>query len=223
MKLFSKNLPVFILILSLISVFIINSSNASALSKYGSSGNEVTQIQQKLRSLGYYYGAVDGVFGTETKKAVIAFQKNCGLTPDGIVGNKTLTYLGLSSSSSPNSYGFTQSEIDLLARTISAESRGEPYEGQVAVGAVILNRIEHPSFPNTMAGVIYQSGAFSCIDDGQINEPVQESCKRAALDAMNGWDPSGGAIYYYNPVTATSKWIRSRPIIATIGKHVFCS
>lgn len=223
MKILSKKLPVFILIISLVSVFVINSYNASALSKYGSTGNEVTQIQQKLQALGYYNGSVDGVFGSETKKAVIAFQKNCGLTPDGIVGNKTLTYLGLSSSSSPNSYGFTQSEIDLLARTISAESRGEPYEGQVAVGAVILNRIEHPSFPNTMAGVIYQSGAFSCIDDGQINEPVQESCKRAAIDAMNGWDPSGGAIYYYNPVTATSKWIRSRPVIATIGKHVFCS
>ena len=145
------------------------------------------------------------------------------MTADGIAGTKTLTYLGLSSSSSSNSYGFTQSEVELLARTISAESRGEPYEGQVAVGAVILNRIEHPSFPNTMAGVIYQNGAFSCIDDGQINEPVYESSKRAAVDAMNGWDPSGGAIYYYNPVTATNKWIRSRPIIVTIGKHVFCS
>lgn len=213
-----------LLVLSLVTAFIINESNAAALSKYGSSGSEVTEIQQKLQSLGFYSGSIDGVYGTETKKAVTEFQKSCGLTPDGIAGTKTLTYLGLSSSSSgSNSYGFTQSEVELLARTISAESRGEPYEGQVAVGAVILNRIEHPSFPNTMAGVIYQNGAFSCIDDGQINEPVYESCKRAAVDAMNGWDPSGGAIYYYNPVTATSKWIRSRPIIATIGKHVFCS
>ena len=212
-----------LLVFSLITSFLISSSNAHALSKYGSTGNEVTQIQQRLQSLGYYSGTIDGIYGKETKNAVIAFQKNCGLTADGIAGSKTLTYLGLSSSSSSNSSGFTQSEVDLLARTISAESRCEPYEGQVAVGAVILNRIEHPSFPNTIAGVIYQSGAFSCIDDGQINEPVYESSKRAAVDAMNGWDPSGGAIYYYNPVTATSKWIRSRPIIATIGKHVFCS
>ena len=210
-----------VLALSLMTAFILNESNAFALSKYGSSGSEVTQIQQKLHSLGYYSGSIDGIYGTNTKKAVTEFQKSCGLTPDGIAGTKTLSYLGLSSSS--NNYGFTQSETDLLARTISAEARGEPYEGQVAVGAVILNRIEHPSFPNTMAGVIYQNGAFSCIDDGQINQPVSESSKRAAVDAMNGWDPSGGAIYYYNPVTATSKWIRSRPIMVTIGAHVFCS
>ena len=209
------------LVISILAVFVINDSGASALSKYGSSGSEVTQIQQKLSSLGFYNGAIDGIYGTKTRDAVTEFQKSCGLTPDGIAGSKTLTYLGLSSSS--DNYGFTQSEIDLLSRTISAEARGEPYEGQVAVGAVILNRIEHPSFPNTLAGVIYQNGAFSCIDDGQINEPVYESSKRAAVDAMNGWDPSGGAIYYYNPVTATSKWIRTRPIIVTIGAHVFCS
>ena len=149
-----------------------------------------------------------------------AFQRSVGLTADGIAGSKTLLYLGLSGSS--GNYGYSQSEIDLLARTISAESRGEPYEGQVAVGAVILNRVEHPSFPNTIAGVVYQKGAFSCVDDGQINQPVAESSKRAARDALNGWDPSGGCIYYYNPVTATSKWIRSRPIMLTIGKHVFC-
>ncbi len=209
------------LIFSILTVFVVGENRASALSKYGSSGSEVTRIQQKLNSLGYYNGPVDGIYGTKTKDAVIAFQKSCGLTPDGVAGSKTLTYLGLSSSS--NNYGYTQSEIELLARTISAESRGEPYEGQVAVGAVILNRIEHPSFPNTLAGVVYQSGAFSCMDDGQINEPVHETSKRAAIDALNGWDPSGGAIYYYNPVTATSKWIRSRPIMVTIGSHVFCS
>lgn len=194
---------------------------AESLSKYGSTGSEVTQIQEKLTSLGFYSGPVDGVYGTQTKNAIINFQKSCGLTADGIAGSKTLTYLGLNSSS--NSYGFTQSEIDLLARTISAESRGEPYQGQVAVGAVILNRIEHPSFPNTLAAVIYQDGAFSCVDDGQMDEDVYESSKRAAIDAINGWDPSGGAIYYYNPVTATNKWIRSRPVIVTIGAHIFCS
>lgn len=209
------------LVISILTVFLINENSASALSKYGSSGSEVTQIQEKLSSLGFYDGAIDGIYGTKTRDAVTAFQQSCGLTADGIAGSKTLTYLGLSSSS--DNYGFTQSEIELLARTISAESRGEPYEGQVAVGAVILNRVEHPSFPNTIAGVVYQSGAFSCMDDGQIDEPVYESSKRAAIDALNGWDPSGGAIYYYNPVTATNQWIRSRPIIVTIGAHVFCS
>ena len=206
--------------LSVFSVFLIYDTGAFALSKYGSSGTEVTQIQQKLSSLGYYNGAIDGVYGTQTKNAVIRFQKDCGLTADGIAGSKTLTYLGLSSSNS--NYGYSQGEIDLLARTISAEARGEPYEGQVAVGAVILNRVEHPSFPNTIAGVVNQSGAFSCMDDGQFNQPISDTSRKAAVDAVNCWDPSGGAIYYYNPVTATSKWIRSRPIIVTIGAHVFC-
>ena len=207
-----------LLVLSLAAAII--GMHVSALSKYGSTGGEVTQIQQKLQSLGFYSGAVDGVYGKQTRDAVVAFQKSVGLTPDGIAGSKTLLYLGLSESS--GSYGYSQSEVDLLARTISAEARGEPYEGQVAVGAVILNRVEHPSFPNTIAGVVYQKGAFSCIDDGQINQPVAESSKRAAVDALNGWDPSNGCIYYYNPVTATSRWIRSRPLMLTIGKHVFC-
>lgn len=207
-----------LLVLSLTAAFI--GMHVSALSKYGSTGGEVTQIQQKLQSLGFYSGAVDGIYGKQTRDAVTAFQRSVGLTPDGIAGSKTLLYLGLSGGS--NNYGYTQSEVDLLARTISAEARGEPYVGQVAVGAVILNRVEHPSFPNTIAGVVYQSGAFSCVDDGQINEPVAESSKNAARDALNGWDPSNGCIYYYNPVTATSKWIRSRPIMLTIGKHVFC-
>lgn len=210
-----------ILVFSLIAVFITNDSNAFALSKYGSTGSEVTQIQQKLAGLGYYSGKIDGIYGSGTRQAVTDFQRDYGLTADGIAGSKTLNALGISSSS--GTYGFTDSEISLLARTISAESRGEPYEGQVAVGAVILNRIEHPSFPNTMAGVIYQNGAFSCVDDGQMDEDVYEISKRAAIDALNGWDPSGGAIYYYNPVTATNKWIRSRPVIVTIGAHIFCS
>lgn len=212
-----------VLILIVTTFFISNNFDldASSLSKYGSTGGKVTQIQQKLTELGFYNGNIDGVYGTGTKNAVAAYQKSVGLTADGIAGSKTLNSLGIGSVS--NSYGFTQSEIDLLARTISAESRGEPYHGQVAVGAVILNRIEHPSFPNTLAGVIYQEGAFSCVADGQMNEEVYESSKRAAIDALNGWDPSGGAIYYYNPVTATNKWIRSRAVIVTIGDHVFCS
>lgn len=193
---------------------------ASALSKQGSRGDEVIAIQTKLSELGYYTGNIDGIFGTGTKNAVINFQKDNGLAADGIAGEKTLSALGISADSGNGE--FSQSEIALLTRIISAESRGEPYEGQVAVGAVILNRITHPSFPNTLSGVIYQPGAFSCLNDGQVNEPVAESAQRAARDAMNGWDPTGGAIYYFNPKTATSKWILSRPVITTIGSHRFC-
>lgn len=197
------------------------SSQANALSKLGSRGTEVRQIQDKLKSLGYYSYGVDGIYGAQTKAAVTRFQKSRGLSADGIAGSKTLLYLGLSKSSgSKNTSG--SSNLNLLARIVSAESRGEPYSGQVAVAAVILNRTEHPSFPDTIAGVVYQPGAFTAITDGQINEPVHESAKKAAQAAINGWDPSGGAIYYYNPVTAKSQWIRSRPVIVTIGEHVFC-
>ncbi len=211
----------FTITLSVLIIFMsLTSSSAQAVSKYGSSGDEVVKIQQKLSELGYYDGSVDGKFGTKTKKAVIAFQKDNNLSADGIVGDKTLKALGITTSSSNST--FTQSEISLLARIISAESRGEPYEGQVAVGAVILNRIDHPSFPNTIAGVVYQPLAFSCVDDGQINEPVADSAFKAANDAINGWDPSGGAIYYYNPDKASNKWILSRTIICSIGKHKFC-
>lgn len=195
--------------------------NTSALSKYGSRGDEVINIQTKLQKGGYYSGKIDGIFGSETKNALIQFQKDNGLDADGIAGTKTLKALGITPDSGNSE--FTQSEIALLARIISAESRGEPYEGQVAVGAVILNRIAHPSFPNTLSGVIYQPGAFSCLNDGQANEPVAESSLKAAHDAMNGWDPTGGAIYYFNPKTATNKWIQSRPTITTIGKHRFCA
>ena len=197
-------------------------SAQEVLSKYGSQGEEVRQIQTKLKELGLYTGSIDGIYGSGTKNAVIQFQKQQGLDPDGIAGTKTLTALGLAQSGGGNGQ-FSASDAALLARTISAEARGEPYTGQVAVGAVILNRIEHPSFPDTLAGVIYQPGAFSCLNDGQFNEPVADSAKRAAQDAINGWDPSGGAIYYFNPKTATNKWIWSRPAITTIGNHRFCS
>lgn len=192
-----------------------------ALSKYGSRSDEVRQIQARLKELKLYTGGVDGIFGIRTKEAVIQFQKQKGLAADGIVGPATLKALGLAGGSS--SGGYSDSDYKLLARLISAEARGEPYSGQVAVGAVVLNRVEHPSFPDTIAGVVYQNGAFSCLYDGQFNQPVAESAYRAAQDALNGWDPSGGAIYYYNPKTATNKWIRSRPVISTIGRHVFCS
>lgn len=221
------------LILALAVVFALNifiialAQDAHAdLYKKGSSGETVKEIQTRLKKWGYYSGTVDGVFGSQTENAVRYFQRVNGLTVDGQVGNMTLAALGIPvSSSGSGGSGSSSGEgnLDLLARLISAEARGEPYEGQVAVGAVVLNRVDHPSFPNSVSGVIYQTGAFSCLDDGQFNEPVAESAYRAARDAMNGWDPSYGAIYYFNPSTATSKWIWSRPLIVTIGKHRFCS
>jgi N-acetylmuramoyl-L-alanine amidase len=204
----------------------------------GSRGDVVRQVQSRLKEWGYYNGSVDGIFGSGTEASVKSFQRTNGLTPDGKVGAKTLNELGLGRLSNSSQGGGSQgsgsqggnsgsqsdsNDVKLLARLISAESRGEPYNGQVAVGAVVLNRMKHPSFPNTMSGVIYQSGAFTCISDGQFNQPVQDSCYQAARDALNGQDPSGGAIYYFNPATATSQWIWSRPLIVVIGKHRFCA
>ena len=194
----------------------------SALSKFGSVSEEVEQIQIVLKNKGYYNGEIDGIYGTGTKNAVIAFQRDNGLSADGIAGNATLKALGIGSDASGVG-GFSSSDYTLLARLISAEARGEPYIGQVAVGAVVLNRIEHPSFPDTLSGVIYERGAFSCLQDGQFYEEISDSAYKAATDAINGMDPSGGAIYYYNPAKATSKWIFSRPVITTIGDHRFCS
>ena len=196
------------------------SIEASALSKIGSRGQEVINIQTRLKQWKYYNYTVDGVYGWRTAEAVKLFQKKHGLTPDGICGNATLAKIGLSTSSSSSSS--TSNDRTLLAMVINGEARGESYEGQVAVGAVVLNRVKHASFPNTIAGVIYQKGAFTAVDDGQINKPIEDSCFKAASDALNGWDPTGGAIYYYNPATATSSWIWSRPVIKQIGKHVFC-
>ncbi len=198
-------------------------TSITALSKQGSTGEEVRKIQKKLKELGYLSGSVDGIYGSKTKKAVIAFQKNCGIAADGICGPTTLLYLGLSSSTSTGSAGQSSSDVWLLAKLIAAEARGESYTGQVAVGAVVLNRVDHPSFPDSIAGVIYQSGAFSCVNDANWNVSPNATSQKAARDAINGWDPSGGAIYYYNPKTATNAWIRSRPVITTIGNHVFCS
>lgn len=206
--------------LLLTGAFFYNNRTIDALSRLGSTGSEVTKIQTKLKNWGYYNGSVDGKYGSQTQKAVKEFQKKNGLTADGIAGSETLNAMGINSSSGSSA---ANNDVYLLARAINGEARGEPYAGQVAVGAVILNRVKHPSFPNTVAGVVYQPGAFTAVDDGQIDAAMTSSCERAARDALNGWDPTGGAIYYYNPVTATNKWIRSRPIILTIGKHVFCS
>lgn len=191
----------------------------AALYKRGSSGDTVTQIQTRLKSWGYYSGSVDGIYGSATERAVRYFQRKNGLAADGQAGDKTLAALGISSSDGAAAQG----DVYLLARLISAEARGEPYIGQVAVGAVVLNRVEHPSFPNSMSGVIYQSGAFSCLYDGQFDQPIADSAYRAAREALAGADPTGGAIYYFNPATATSKWIWSRPQMLTIGNHIFCA
>lgn len=213
----------------LMIVLLVNTNQTQALSKEGSSGDEVQKIQQKLINWGYLDGDADGIFGANTKQAVIKFQKKNGLTADGVVGTATLAALGINGNSSSNAgssggyNGYTESDFNLLAKVISAESRGEPYEGQVAVGAVILNRVAHPSFPNTLSGVIYQPRAFSCMDDGGIDAPIADSAYQAAREAINGSDPSGGAIYYYNPAKATSQWIFSRPVITVIGAHRFCS
>lgn len=194
----------------------------TAAVKQGSRGDVVKQIQQKLKRWGYYGGSVDGIFGSATKKAVIYFQRKNGLTPDGIVGTKTLAALGISSSSTTTgSSTYSSSDTNLLARLIYAEARGETYTGKVAVGAVVLNRVKSASFPNTISGVIYQPYAFTCVSDGQINLSPDASALSAAKDAMNGWDPSYGSLYYYNPAVATSKWIYSRKTVVTIGKHVF--
>ncbi len=200
----------------------VDSSNASFVtSRLGSTGSEVRSIQKKLKSLGYYGGSVDGIYGTATKNAVTAFQRNCGITADGICGKKTLLYLGLGSSDSGSS-SYSSADVELLAKVISAEARGESYEGQVAVGAVILNRIAHPSFPDSLSGVVYQKGAFSCVNDSNWYQPVAESSKRAARDALNGWDPSGGAIYYFNAAKTSDAFMHSRKVIKEIGSHKFC-
>ena len=199
-------------------------STVEALSKYGSRGDEVRQIQTKLKRWGYYNGNIDGIYGTQTVNAVKYFQRKNGLTQDGIAGPATLKAMGIYNSSGTSSSGSSSnsSNVNLLARLIYGEARGESYTGQVAVGAVVMNRVKSSSFPNTISGVIYQSGAFDVVSDGQINLTPNSTAKKAAQDAINGWDPSYGAIYYFNPATATNKWIWSRPMTVTIGKHRFC-
>ena len=198
-------------------------NEVEALSKYGSRGDEVKQIQTKLKRWGYYNGNVDGIFGSKTQEAVRYFQRKNGLTVDGIAGPATLKAMGIyNSNNSSSSSSSNSSNVNLLARLIYGEARGEPYTGQVAVGAVVMNRVKSSSFPNTISGVIYQSGAFDAVRDGQINLTPDSTAKKAAQDAINGWDPSYGAIYYFNPSTATNKWIWSRPMTVTIGRHRFC-
>lgn len=193
---------------------------------WGSSGAEVRELQNRLKSWGYYDGTVDGVYGSKTYEAVKLFQRKNGLTADGVVGSQTRAALGMTSkTTAPNtsvSRGVSRSDdVHLLARTINAEAKGEPYEGQVAVGAVILNRVRSAKFPNTLAGVVYQPCAFEPVKRGAINEAPNDTAYRAARDAINGWDPTGGALYFWNPGTASSPWIWSRTITLRIGDHVF--
>lgn len=228
-----KRLVLALAIVFTVNIFIISMAQSAAaeLYKKGSSGATVTEIQTRLKEWGYYSGTVDGVYGSKTEAAVRYFQSSNGLTADGQVGNQTLAALGITPSDSGNSGGGSagaggsdqSGDVYLLARLISAEARGEPYVGQVAVGAVVLNRVKHASFPNSIADVIYQTEAFTCVADGQFDQPIADSAYRAAQDALNGYDPSYGAIYYFNPSTATSSWIWSRPLIVEIGKHRFCS
>ncbi len=202
----------------------------AAVLRQGSTGGEVKEVQRRLKQWGYYTGAVDGVFGAATRRAVIAFQKKNGLTADGVVGKATFKALGMNESyqaldgkspSSGASSQYTSSDLYLMAKAIYAEGRGESYTGQVAIGAVIMNRVRNASFPNTVAGVIYQKGAFTAVADGQINLEPDQTAYNAARDAMNGWDPTYGCIYYYNPAVATSAWIFNRQTVTVIGKHVF--
>ena len=225
-KIFSVFLLVFaITIFFTYHLFFRENNEAFALSKYGSRGSEVTTIQTKLKRWGYYNGNIDGIYGSQTLAAVKYFQRKNGLTEDGIAGPKTLAAMGIYNSSttgSSSSGAINSNDLNLLSRLIYAEARGESYTGQVAVGAVVLNRVKSSSFPNTIAGVIYQAGAFSVVNDGQINLTPNATAKIAAQDAINGWDPSYGALYYFNPNTATSAWIWSRPETVTIGNHRFC-
>lgn len=207
-------------------MMLMHAADARAAVYWGMRGDEVVRVQQKLRQWGYYDGSADGVFGRETYEAVVRFQKKNGLKADGVAGKDTLAAMGISegassAASAPASAAAYESEVELLARLIHGEARGEPYVGMVAVGAVVLNRVRSSRFPNTIAGVIYQDGAFDAVRDGQINLTPNEQSRRAARDALNGWDPTAGCLYYYNPATATSKWIWTREVRLSIGDHSF--
>lgn len=205
-------------ILAIALVFMLITVTASAATlALGARGEEVKKLQQVLSEKGYDVGAIDGIYGKKTKEAVIAFQKENGLKVDGIAGPETLGKLEINSQANN-----TSSDIYLLARCVYGEARGEVYLGKVAVAAVILNRVDDANFPNSIAGVIYQPGAFDAVADGQINLSPDEECIRAARDAFGGWDPTNGCLYYYNPQTATNKWMLSKEVTLTVGNHSFC-
>lgn len=220
---------IFVFAFAMVGVFVLCDNKAQKIDRQDEISSDAATttaenrtIQTKLKRWGYYIGNVDGIYGPLTKEAVKYFQRKNGLSVDGIVGPKTAAALGMTlSSSSSSSSSISSSDLNLLAKCVYAEARGESYVGQVAIAAVVLNRVESPSFPNTIAGVIYQPYAFTAVDDGQINLTPNSTAYKAAQDALNGWDPTYGAIYYYNPATATSSWIWSRQTTVTIGNHVF--
>lgn len=205
----------------LLAAMLCSALDASAAVAWGSRGSQVILVQQKLSQYGDYKGAVDGVFGQSTYEAVVRFQRRNGLNADGVVGNATAAALGVTLTSTTGASSLGDGDVYLLARLVNGEARGEPYVGKVAVAAVVLNRVRSAYFPNTISGVVYQAGAFDCVADGQINLTPSSDSLRAARDAMNGWDPTGGCIYYYNPSTATSSWIWSREVRLSIGAHAF--
>jgi len=215
-----KALQFLLAVVTFVLFFVFARADATLVA-WGSSGSAVTQVQQKLKQYGYLKGAADGVFGKETYDAVVWFQRKNGLNVDGVVGKSTAAALGLSLPGSVSAASYNESETYLLGRLVHGEARGEPYVGKVAVAAVVLNRVRSSSFPNTIAGVIYQAGAFDAVADGQINLTPDEDSLRAARDALNGWDPTGGCLYYYNPVTSTNQWIWTRQVQLSIGKHNF--
>ncbi len=210
-----------VIALSLLLVSLLALSASASVVAWGSRGSQVSLVQQKLKQYGYYDGAVDGVFGKETYNAVVWFQEKNGLKADGAVGPSTAAALGITLTGTVSASTYQESEVRILARLVSGEARGEPYVGQVAVAAVVLNRVKSPAFPNTISGVIFQTGAFDAVWDGQFDMEPTENSVRAARDALNGWDPTGGCLYYYNPSTATNSWIWTRQVQLTIGKHAF--
>lgn len=210
-----------VIVLSLLLVSLLALSASASVVAWGSRGSQVSLVQQKLKQYGYYDGAVDGVFGKETYNAVVWFQEKNGLKADGAVGPSTAAALGITLTGTVSASTYQESEVRILARLVSGEARGEPYVGQVAVAAVVLNRVKSPAFPNTISGVIFQTGAFDAVWDGQFDMEPTENSVRAARDALNGWDPTGGCLYYYNPSTATNSWIWTRQVQLTIGKHAF--
>ncbi|CAG5077623.1 Spore cortex-lytic enzyme sleB [Thermobacillus xylanilyticus] len=223
---------------------------SDAVLTVGFTGKDVVELQGRLRYLGYYDGEITGTFDQKTKNAVTWFQWKFGLKADGIVGPKTKLKLweatknwrpteadkpktgggggggaatgGGGSANLAKTHNLSENDIRLMANAVYGEARGEPYEGQVAVAAVILNRVKSPNFPDTVSGVIFQPGAFTAVADGQIWLTPNETARKAVIDAANGWDPTGGCLYYFNPETATSKWIWTRPQVKRIGKHIFC-
>ena len=224
---------IFCLFLALAFVFLIPmTALAASVLEVGSRGDDVTKVQKKLIQFGYMTGSADGRYGEKTRDAVKWFQRRNGLTVDGKVGADTAAALGVTLSrggsasaakaASASSANIVSADHRLLAKLVYAEARGEPYKGQVAVAAVVLNRVASSSFPNTISGVVYQRNAFTCVNNGSINNTPDSSCIRAALDALNGWDPTGGCLYYYNPKTAVDDWIRTRTTKTVIGRHSFC-